>query len=67
MMHDRHKQWIDARGITPELAEKFGLETIRDGEGFWLTVPYIEAGKVINHKYRMTSEKRHRDDYCHYR
>lgn len=62
MMHEKHKEWIDARGITPALAEKFGIETTRDGNGFWLTVPYIEAGKVVNHKYRMASEKRHRMD-----
>ncbi len=61
-MHDRHRDWVDSRGISAELAEKFGLTTTRDGSGFWLTVPYIENGKVVNHKYRMTSEKRHRMD-----
>lgn len=62
MLHDRHRQWIDGRGINPELAEKFGLTTTRDGDGYWLTVPYSERGEVINHKYRMTAEKRHRMD-----
>jgi twinkle protein len=62
MMHEKHKAWLDARGIDPVLAEKFGISTTRDGDGFWLTVPYSHAGETVNHKYRMTSEKRHRMD-----
>lgn len=61
-MHDKHREWIEARGIDPVLAEKFGLETVkRDGKA-WLAVPYLERGEVINHKYRLTSEKDHRMD-----
>lgn len=48
--------------IDPALAEKFGLTTTRDGQGYWLTVPFSESGQVVNHKYRMTTEKRHRMD-----
>src|SRR3546814_2766159 len=62
MLHDKHKQWIEARGIPADLAEKLGLETTRDGAGFWLSVPYVERGQVVNHKYRQTSEKKHRMD-----
>lgn len=62
MLHERHKKWIDARGIDPELAEKFGLATERDAAGHWITVPYLEGGKVINRKWRMTNEKRHHMD-----
>jgi twinkle protein len=62
MLHDKHRQWIDARGIDPALAEKFGISTTKDGDGFWLTVPYLERGETVNHKYRLTSEKRHRMD-----
>ena len=61
-MHDRHKAWIEDRGIDPTLAEKMGLTSTRDGDGFWITVPYSERGEVVNHKYRMISEKRHRMD-----
>lgn len=40
------------------LAQKFGLDTVqRDGSN-WLAIPYIERGKTVNHKYRLTSEKR---------
>lgn len=62
MLHDKHKAWIDARSIDPALAERFGISTTKDGGGFWLTVPYMERGEVVNHKYRLTSEKRHRMD-----
>ena len=61
-MHERHRAWIEARGIDATLAEKFGLTTTKDTSGYWLTLPYTEGGAVINHKYRQTSEKRHRMD-----
>jgi hypothetical protein len=28
-LHQRHKEWIEARGISADLAEKFGLETVQ--------------------------------------
>jgi len=62
MLHDNHRKWIADRGIDPTLAEKMGLTTVRDGGGAWLTIPYIERGQEVNHKYRLTSEKRHRMD-----
>lgn len=62
MMHDKHKAWIEARGLDPKLAEAFGLETVlREGKA-WLAVPYVQDGEIINHKYRLTSEKDHRMD-----
>lgn len=62
MIHEKHMEWIEARGLDPELAIKLGLETRRDGAGFWLTVPYIEGGETVNHKWRLTGEKRHKMD-----
>lgn len=62
MIHEKHREWLSARGLDPVLAEKLGIETTRDGSGFWLTVPYSHAGEVVNHKYRQTAEKRHRMD-----
>lgn len=61
-LHDRHKHWIEARGISAELAEKLGLDTVMKDGAAWLAVPYVENGKVVNHKYRLTSEKRHQMD-----
>jgi twinkle protein len=54
--------WIEARGISADLAAKLGLETIDRNGAKWLAVPYVERGKVVNHKYRLTSEKRHEMD-----
>lgn len=61
-IHAKHKEWIEARGLDPQLAEALGLRTDkRDGKA-WLVVPYAEDGAVVNHKWRLTSEKDHRMD-----
>lgn len=61
-IHQRHIDWLSARGLDQTLAEKFGLESVmRDGK-CWLSVPYVHGGEPINHKYRLTSEKDHRMD-----
>lgn len=61
-IHPKHETWLRDRGIDAELAAKFGIETKRDGGASWLTVPYVERGRVVNHKYRLTSDKRHKMD-----
>lgn len=61
-MHEKHRDWLAGRGIDPELAAKLGLETVMRKDGAWLALPYVEAGEIINHKYRLTSDKRHRMD-----
>ena len=58
----KHGDWIEARGISVEMAEKFGLDTVQKDGKAWLSVPYVERGRVVNHKYRLTSEKRHQMD-----
>lgn len=62
MIHDRHKNWLGLRGIDATLAEKLGLTTVNRNGAYWLAVPYVERGRTVNHKYRMTSEKRHMMD-----
>lgn len=62
MIHEKHKGWLNDRGLDPVLAEKLGLITTNDSGGYWLSVPYVENGRVINHKYRRTQEKQHRMD-----
>jgi hypothetical protein len=52
-----HKDWLGDRGIDPVLAEKFGLHTVQMEGRNWLAVPYVEHGRTVNHKYRVTSEK----------
>ena len=61
-LHDRHKEWLTGRGIDPVLAEKLGLETVRKSDGAWLALPYAIDGEVLNHKYRLTTDKRHQMD-----
>lgn len=61
-LHPRHSAWIEARGISADLAAKLGLVTVNEGGAAWLAVPYVERGVTVNHKYRLTSEKRHRMD-----
>lgn len=52
-----HADWLTARGIDPVLAVKFGLHTVQRSGKHWLAVPYIENGRTVNHKYRVTSDK----------
>lgn len=61
-LHRKHVEWITARGLDPTLAERLGLETVTDGGANWLAIPYQEDGETVNHKYRLTSEKRHKMD-----
>lgn len=61
-IHPRHREWIEARGIAPELIGKFGIGTKHEGGANWISVPYIERGRVVNHKYRTVQDKRHMMD-----
>jgi twinkle protein len=61
-LHPKHKEWIEARGIEVELAEEFGLETRQEGGANWLLVPYLDQGEIVNHKWRLTKDKRHKMD-----
>ncbi len=62
MLSKTHLDWLMGRGIDPVIAEMFKLDTTSEGGGNWLSVPYIERGRIVNHKHRMTSEKRHKMD-----
>lgn len=53
----KHREWLAGRAIDPILAEKFGLRTTRIGDHYWLSVPFVENGKTVNHKHRVTSDK----------
>jgi twinkle protein len=61
-LHPKHREWIELRGLDPNLAAKLGISTKREGNANWIAVPYVERGRIINHKYRLASEKRHRMD-----
>ena len=59
MIHEKHKEWLRARGIEPAPAEAAGWETGRGHGTAWLRIPYLEGGEVVNVKSRLTSEKAH--------
>jgi twinkle protein len=62
-IHEKHAEWLKGRGLDPVLAEKFGLTSTPGAGGkFWLSVPYVENGRVVNHKFRQTMAKHHRMD-----
>jgi len=61
-LHPKHQEWFELRGLEPSLAERFGISTKREGGANWIAVPYVERGQTINHKYRLSSDKRHRMD-----
>src|SRR4249919_3803762 len=67
----KHGEWLEARGISPELAAKFGLHTTIQSfpteDDRWekaaaLSVPFVEDGQVVNHKHRRTSNKQSKMD-----
>jgi twinkle protein len=62
MLHDRHRTWLESRGILSATAEGMEVSTVSDSEGNWLAFPYRLDGALVNRKYRLTSEKRHRMD-----
>lgn len=64
----QHSDWLEARGISADLAEKFGLRSevrsFETDDGKWekaqaIAIPYVERGRTVNHKYRRTSKKQH--------
>lgn len=62
MLHERHKSWLEARGIRSDVAEQMDVTTVKDDRGNWLCFPYRQSGQLVNRKYRLTSEKAHRMD-----
>lgn len=61
-LHPRHKAWLEQRGIPSDLAEAMALSTCSDSQGNWLVFPYRLNGKLVNRKFRLTSDKQHRMD-----
>lgn len=62
MLHQKHSEWLAARGLTDETINRFGLHTHSDGHSSWLRVPFLERGVTVNHKWRKTMAKEHRMD-----
>lgn len=62
MLHEKHKNWLEARGIRSDIAESLDVSTRTDSRGNWLVFPYRIDGQLVNRKYRMTAEKQHEMD-----
>lgn len=62
MLHERHRKWLEDRGIQSDIAERLGVSTVSDNRGNWLQFPYHLDGSIVNRKRRMTAEKRHEMD-----
>ncbi len=61
-LHPRHAEYLEKRGIRSDTAESLKVHTKQDARGNWLVFPYRLDGKVVNRKYRLTSEKQHQMD-----
>lgn len=62
MLEKVHADWLQKRGIDPELATAYGLCTreLRSA-GRALAFPFVRRGKVINHKYRLPGKEFRQD------
>lgn len=61
-LHPRHAEYLAKRGIQSDTAAARGVHTKSDQTGHWLVFPYRLDGKVVNRKYRLTSDKQHSMD-----
>lgn len=61
-LHPKHSEYLAKRGIQSDTAESLKVHTRQDNRGNWLVFPYRLGGKVVNRKYRLTSEKQHQMD-----
>ena len=62
MIHPKHKDWLDSRGNLSTAAEEMGVSSQTRHGANWLCFPYLLDGKIVNRKFRLTSEKRHEMD-----
>lgn len=62
MIHQRHKEWLDQRGGLSTPAAEMGVSSTERHGAWWLSIPYMLDGKIVNRKYRRTGEKQHEMD-----
>src|SRR3990167_8174876 len=57
------EKWIEARGLDPELAAKFGLDSYQGTDGGEaISIPYLVGAETVNHKHRNLGQKRFHQD-----
>lgn len=52
MLNQRHIHILEERGLDPEILVRYGVESCPERGNNWVKIPYLEAGRVINHKFR---------------
>lgn len=62
VIHERHTEWLKSRGIESSIAAVMEVSTVSKDGANWLCLPYYLDGKLVNRKYRLTTEKRHQMD-----
>jgi len=50
-------EWMESRGIEPEVASGLGIEEIEKNGKAWIKIPFLRSGEVVNNKYRCLDEK----------
>src|SRR5215472_2563112 len=59
MLRDAEAKILEERGLDVELISRFGIESCGrrgpDGKN-WIMIPFVEAGRVVNRKYRAVGE-----------
>ncbi|NCC41421.1 MAG: toprim domain-containing protein [Gammaproteobacteria bacterium] len=56
-MDEKATRWIEARGIDSEIATRFGIKSFQKSGKSWISIPFLEDGEPVNHKFRCIEEK----------
>lgn len=57
-MTQRHVDWLESRGIDPELARNTGVTAARSPSGGdWISFPTIERGTIVGRQFRRIDKK----------
>lgn len=51
-LSERHLRLLEARGLDPELLDRFGVATSDKLGGDCVVIPFVRCGTVVNNKYR---------------
>lgn len=61
-MNARLIQWVEERGLDPEIGSQLGFDgTVRDG-GECLVIPFFREGRIVRRKYRSIAGKKFSQD-----
>ena len=52
MMSAETMDWLTARGLDVELADRLGLASIRRAGGDCVVIPFARSGEIVRRKYR---------------